>query len=103
MSAAPAARCPGLRIPPPSPAPFSSMRPDTPPEHVDHLAEAPRLERTAERYPEDAEHLLVQAAAHLELSGDRPRATTLYDSLLSSSVPLDNPQLVRALKASNLW
>ena len=50
------------------------MRPDTPAENVDHNAEAARLERTAELYPEDAEHLLVQAAAHLELAGDRARA-----------------------------
>lgn len=79
------------------------MRPDTPAENVDHNAEAARLERTADLYPEDAEHLLLQAAAHRELSGDRPTATALYDRLLSSSVPLDNPHLVRALKASNLW
>ncbi|MFD7708075.1 SEC-C domain-containing protein [Streptomyces sp. NPDC059786] len=79
------------------------MRPDTPAENVDHNAEAARLERTAGLYPEDAEHLLLQAAAHHELSGDRPRATTLYDSLLSASTPLDNPHLVRALKAANLW
>ncbi|MGW7264755.1 hypothetical protein [Streptomyces sp. NPDC054842] len=79
------------------------MRPDTPAENVDHNAEAARLERTAGLYPEDAEHLLVQAAAHLELSGDRPSATALYDRLLSSSEPLENPQLVRALKAANLW
>ncbi|WP_149824761.1 SEC-C domain-containing protein [Streptomyces tailanensis] len=79
------------------------MRPDTPAENVDHPAEAARLERTADLYPEDAEHLLLQAAAHRELSGDRPAATTLYDRLLSSSTPLENPHLVRALKASNLW
>nr|BBJ53322.1 hypothetical protein SAVMC3_59510 [Streptomyces avermitilis] len=79
------------------------MRPDTPAENVDHHAEAARLERTAGLYPEDAEHLLLQAAAHLELAGHRPRATSLYDSLLSSSTPLENPHLVRALKASNLW
>jgi hypothetical protein len=79
------------------------MRPDTPAENVDHNAEAARLERTAGLYPEDAEHLLVQAAAHLELSGDRPSATALYDRLLSSPEPLENPQLVRALKAANLW
>ncbi|MEU9054175.1 SEC-C metal-binding domain-containing protein [Streptomyces sp. NPDC048384] len=79
------------------------MRPDTPAENVDHTAEAARLERTAGLYPEDAEALLLQAAAHLELSGDRPAATALYDRLLSSSTPLDNPHLVRALKASNLW
>lgn len=81
----------------------SPMRPDTPAENVDHTAEAARLERTAGLYPEDAEALLLQAAAHLELSGDRPAATALYDRLLSSSVSLDDPYLVRALKASNLW
>src|SRR5690606_13095826 len=32
----------------------SPMRPDTPAENVDHIAEADRLERTADRYPEDA-------------------------------------------------
>ncbi|MFI5685738.1 hypothetical protein [Streptomyces sp. NPDC051636] len=79
------------------------MRPDTPAENVDHTAEAARLERTAGLYPEDAEALLLQAAAHLELSGDRPAATALYDRLLSSSDGLENPHLVRALKASNLW
>lgn len=79
------------------------MRPDTPAENVDHNAEAARLERTADRYPEDAEALLVQAAAHLELAGDRPAASSLYDRLLSSSQGLDNPHLVRALKAANLW
>ncbi|MGW7254945.1 hypothetical protein [Streptomyces sp. NPDC054834] len=87
------------------------MRPDTPAENVDHTAEAARLERTAGLYPEDAEALLLQAAAHLELSGDRPAATALYDRLLSSSdgssagssAELENPHLVRALKASNLW
>ncbi|MEV5382064.1 hypothetical protein [Streptomyces sp. NPDC052721] len=79
------------------------MRPDTPAENVDHTAEAARLERTAGLYPEDAETLLLRAAAHLELSGDRPAATTLYDRLLSSADGLDNPALVRALKASNLW
>ncbi|MEG3630001.1 SEC-C domain-containing protein [Streptomyces poriticola] len=82
------------------------MRPDTPAENVDHTAEAARLERTAGLYPEDAEALLLRAAAHLELSGDRPAATRLYDRLLSPSEgsgALDNPALVRALKASNLW
>ncbi|QTD98774.1 tetratricopeptide repeat protein [Streptomyces cyanogenus] len=79
------------------------MRPDTPAENVDHTAEAARLERTAGLYPEDAETLLLRAAAHLELSGDRPAATTLYDRLLASAETLDNPALVRALKASNLW
>jgi hypothetical protein len=79
------------------------MRPDTPAENVDHTAEAARLERTAGLYPEDAEALLLQAAAHLELAGDRPAATALYDSLLSTPNRLENPHLVRALKASNLW
>ncbi|MFD9319631.1 hypothetical protein ACFWDQ_18435 [Streptomyces sp. NPDC060053] len=82
------------------------MRPDTPAENVDHTAEAARLERTAGLYPEDAEALLLQAAAHLELAGDRPAATTLYDRLLSSAEGpenLDAPHLVRALKAANLW
>ncbi|MEU6808302.1 SEC-C domain-containing protein [Streptomyces sp. NPDC046831] len=79
------------------------MRPDTPAENVDHVTEAARLERTAGLYPEDAEALLLRAAAHLELSGDRPAATTLYDRLLSSPESLENPHLVRALKASNLW
>jgi tetratricopeptide (TPR) repeat protein len=79
------------------------MRPDTPAENVDHTAEAARLERTVGLYPEDAEALLLQAAAHLELAGDRPAATALYDRLLSSPDGLENPLLVRALKASNLW
>ncbi|MGW4020533.1 SEC-C domain-containing protein [Streptomyces sp. NPDC005009] len=79
------------------------MRPDTPAENVDHTAEADRLERTADLYPEDAEALLLRAAAHRELSGDRPAATALYDRLLASSQELDDPYLVRALKASNLW
>ncbi|MFE9659949.1 SEC-C metal-binding domain-containing protein [Streptomyces sp. NPDC005955] len=84
------------------------MRPDTPAEHADsaaHVAEAERLERTAGLYPQDAEHLLSQAAAHLELAGERARASALYDRLLSSgaAVPLENPALVRALKAANLW
>ncbi|MEU0333140.1 hypothetical protein [Streptomyces sp. NPDC006193] len=79
------------------------MRPDTPAENVDHTAEAARLERTAGLYPEDAEALLLRAAAHRELSGDRPAATTLYDRLLSDAASLENPHLVRALKASNLW
>ncbi|MEU7468486.1 SEC-C domain-containing protein [Streptomyces sp. NPDC044984] len=79
------------------------MRPDTPAENVDHTTEAARLERIADRYPEDAEALLLRAAAHRELSGDRPAATALYDRLLASSQELDDPYLVRALKASNLW
>ncbi|MFC9912721.1 SEC-C domain-containing protein [Streptomyces sp. NPDC127197] len=78
------------------------MRPDTPAENVDHHAEAARLERTAGLYPEDAEALLLRAAAHLELAGDRPAASVLYDRLLSADA-LENPSLVRALKASNLW
>ncbi|MEU6823646.1 SEC-C domain-containing protein [Streptomyces atriruber] len=85
------------------------MRPEKPAaaDHVDvdHIAEAARLERTADLYPEDAEQLLLQAAAHLELAGARDRATTLYDSLLSPSAPHppSSPLLIRALKASNLW
>ncbi|MGC0331757.1 tetratricopeptide (TPR) repeat protein [Streptomyces sp. SAI-170] len=79
------------------------MRPDTPAENVDHSAEAARLERTAGLYPEDAEALLLRAAAHLELSGARPEATALYDRLLASGESLDDPALIRALKASNLW
>ncbi|MFJ5263604.1 SEC-C domain-containing protein [Streptomyces sp. NPDC088387] len=79
------------------------MRPDTPAENVDHPAEAARLERTAGLYPEDSEALLLRAAAHRELSGDRPAATALYDRLLSSGTTLEDPLLVRALKASNLW
>ncbi|MFY1678551.1 MULTISPECIES: SEC-C domain-containing protein [unclassified Streptomyces] len=79
------------------------MRPDTPAENVDHPAEAARLERTAGLYPEDAEALLLRAAAHHELSGDRPAATALYDRLLSSSGKLEDPVLVRARKAANLW
>ncbi|MEV8315318.1 SEC-C domain-containing protein [Streptomyces sp. NPDC059900] len=78
------------------------MRPDTP---ADHIAEAERLERTAGLYPEDTEHLLLQAAAHLELAGERDRATTLYDRLLAPDAPqrASAPTLIRALKASNLW
>ncbi|MFI0511983.1 SEC-C domain-containing protein [Streptomyces sp. WSLK1-5] len=79
------------------------MRPDTPAENVDHTAEAARLERTADRYPEDAEALLLQAAAHLELAGDRPAASSLYDRLLAAQDGLENPFLVRSLKAANLW
>ncbi|GHJ36574.1 hypothetical protein [Streptomyces sp. TS71-3] len=79
--------------------------PVDPADQVDHIAEAERLERTAALYPEDAEHLLLQAGAHLELAGARERATSLYDRLLSSFAPedLDNPQLIKALKAANLW
>ncbi|MFM9366929.1 hypothetical protein [Streptomyces sp. Da 82-17] len=72
------------------------MRPET-----DHTAEAERLLRTAAQYPEDAEQLLLHAAAHLELSGARDRATTLYDDLLARTAK--QPALVRALKAANLW
>ncbi|MFK4064884.1 hypothetical protein [Streptomyces sp. NPDC029674] len=85
------------------------MRPEKPAaaDHVDvdHIAEAARLERTADLYPEDAEQLLLQAAAHLELAGARDRATALYDRLLSPSAPHppSAPLLIRALKASNLW
>ncbi|MET8470527.1 SEC-C domain-containing protein [Streptomyces sp. NPDC006422] len=86
------------------------MRPDTPAtpaetaetDRANHVAEAERLERTAAMYPEDAEHLLLQAAAHYELAEARDRATTLYDNLLASS-DLRSPTLVRALKAANLW
>ncbi|GGX20318.1 SEC-C domain-containing protein [Streptomyces chryseus] len=77
------------------------MRPDTPADHADHTAEAERLLRTAAQYPEDQEPLYLQAAAHLELSGDRARAATLYDHLLAKTP--DNPPLVKALKAANLW
>ncbi|MEV0319079.1 SEC-C metal-binding domain-containing protein [Streptomyces sp. NPDC050658] len=76
------------------------MRPDTP---ADHIAEAERLERTAGLYPEDAEQLLLQAAAHLELAGERDRATTLYDRLLAPAARPSAPTLIRALKAANLW
>jgi hypothetical protein len=89
-------------MPPPG-STVSPMRPDTPAENVDHAAEAARLRRIADLYPEDAEALLLRAAAHLELSGDRPAATALYDRLLSSPGSLENPFLVRALKAANLW
>ncbi|MFI8264764.1 MULTISPECIES: SEC-C domain-containing protein [unclassified Streptomyces] len=74
------------------------MRPDTPAEHI---AEAERLIRTATRYPEDQEPLLLQAAAHLELGDARDRASALYDQLLASS-PAD-PHLIKALQAANLW
>ncbi|MEV5969744.1 SEC-C domain-containing protein [Streptomyces sp. NPDC051921] len=74
------------------------MRPDTP---ADHTTEAERLLRTAGQYPEDREPLLLRAAAHLELAGERERATPLYDDLLSSD-PAD-PLLIRSLKAANLW
>ncbi|MEV7670628.1 SEC-C domain-containing protein [Streptomyces sp. NPDC088752] len=74
------------------------MRPDTP---AAHTTEAERLLRTAAQYPGDREPLHLRAAAHLELAGDRPGATALYDDLLSSE-PAD-PHLIRALKAANLW
>ncbi|PVC70655.1 SEC-C domain-containing protein [Streptomyces sp. CS081A] len=74
------------------------MRPDTP---AAHITEAERLLRTAAQYPGDREPLYLRAAAHLELAGDRPGATALYDELLSSE-PAD-PHLIRALKAANLW
>ncbi|MEV6398908.1 SEC-C domain-containing protein [Streptomyces sp. NPDC051907] len=74
------------------------MRPDTP---ADHTAEAERLLRTAAQYPEDHEPLLLQAAAHLELSGDRDQASTLYDRLLASTP--EHPLLIKALQAANLW
>ncbi|NYE41032.1 SEC-C domain-containing protein [Streptomyces fulvorobeus] len=77
------------------------MRPDTP---ADHITEAERLLRTAAQYPEDHEPLFLQAAAHLELAGDRARATGLYDALLSAPpTETGNPYLVKALKAANLW
>ncbi|MCH0540455.1 SEC-C domain-containing protein [Streptomyces sp. MUM 203J] len=76
------------------------MRLDTP---ADHTNEAERLLRTAEQYPEDREPLFLRAAAHLELAGDRARATTLYDTLLSVPPAPENPALIRALKAANLW
>ncbi|MET9884867.1 SEC-C domain-containing protein [Streptomyces sp. NPDC006430] len=74
------------------------MRPDTPAEHI---AEAERLIRTATRYPEDQEPLLLQAAAHLELADARERASALYDQLLSGE-PTD-PFLIKAFQAANLW
>ncbi|MGW8953219.1 SEC-C metal-binding domain-containing protein [Streptomyces sp. NPDC055709] len=74
------------------------MRPDTP---ADHTAEAERLLRTAEQYPEDREPLLLQAAAHLELATDRARATGLYDRLLADAP--ENVHLIKALQAANLW
>ncbi|MFI5762638.1 tetratricopeptide repeat protein [Streptomyces sp. NPDC051563] len=75
------------------------MRPDTPAEHI---AEAERLIRTATRYPEDQEPLLLQAAAHLELADERERASALYDQLLAADTT-DDPSLVKALQAANLW
>ncbi|MFJ6492365.1 SEC-C domain-containing protein [Streptomyces californicus] len=77
------------------------MRPDTP---ADHTTEAERLLRTAAQYPEDREPLVLQAAAHLELAGDRARASTLYDDLLAAhEAGAENPHLIKALKAANLW
>ncbi|MEV7088643.1 SEC-C domain-containing protein [Streptomyces sp. NPDC093085] len=77
------------------------MRPDMLP--ADHIAEAERLLRTATQYPEDHEPLFLRAAAHLELAGDRERATGLYSSLLAASPAPDHPHLVKALQAANLW
>ncbi|MFD7570123.1 SEC-C metal-binding domain-containing protein [Streptomyces sp. NPDC059810] len=74
------------------------MRPDTP---AAHATEAERLLRTAAQYPGDREPLYLQAAAHLELAGDRQAATALYDELLSATPA--NPLLIRSLKAANLW
>ncbi|MER8044296.1 SEC-C domain-containing protein [Streptomyces sp. NPDC094032] len=74
------------------------MRPDM---SADHTTEAERLLRTAGQYPEDREPLLLRAAAHLELAGERERATSLYDELLSGSPAA--PLLIRSLKAANLW
>lgn len=74
------------------------MRPDTP---ADHTTEAERLLRTAAQYPEDHEPLLLQAAAHLELAGDREQASTLYDRLLAADP--EHPLLIKALQAANLW
>ncbi|RFU84653.1 hypothetical protein DY218_21590 [Streptomyces triticagri] len=65
------------------------------------MADAERLLRTATQYPQDAEQLHLHAAAHLELAGERERATTLYDNLLARTPA--NPLLIRALKAANLW
>lgn len=74
------------------------MRPDM---SADHTTEAERLLRTAGQYPEDREPLLLRAAAHLELAGEREQATSLYDSLLAGSPA--SPLLIRSLKAANLW
>ncbi|WP_351232842.1 SEC-C domain-containing protein [Streptomyces sp. NPDC002133] len=74
------------------------MRPDTP---ADHTAEAERLLRTAEQYPEDREPLMLQAAAHLELAGERARASGLYDGLVAAGP--ESPHLIKALQAANLW
>ncbi|NBM16786.1 SEC-C domain-containing protein [Streptomyces sp. GC420] len=69
--------------------------------HATHAAEAENLERTAERYPSDSEPLLLKAAAHWELAGERAKATAIYDRLLADSP--GNPQLIKALNAANLW
>ncbi|WP_432095953.1 SEC-C metal-binding domain-containing protein [Streptomyces sp. bgisy100] len=74
------------------------MPSDTP---AQHASEAERLERIAVQYPEDNEQVLLRAAAHRELAGDRPGATALYDRLLSDEPR--NPPLIKALKAANLW
>ncbi|MEU5161038.1 SEC-C metal-binding domain-containing protein [Streptomyces sp. NPDC020875] len=74
------------------------MRPDTP---AAHISEAERLLRTASQYPEDHEPLLLRAAAHLELAGDRERASTLYDQLLAEDP--EHPLAIKALQAANLW
>ncbi|MCB5179646.1 SEC-C domain-containing protein [Streptomyces antimicrobicus] len=74
------------------------MRPETPAEHI---AEAERLIRTAHRYPEDQEPLLLQAAAHFELADARDRASALYDQLLAGE-PSD-VHLIKARQAANLW
>ncbi|MFI6344414.1 hypothetical protein [Streptomyces sp. NPDC050560] len=95
----------------PAPAPADADRADSSDrsdrsDRSVHVERAERLERTAGLYAEDAERLLLQAAAHLELAGRRERATALYDRLLAGepgSAPLESPALVRALKAANLW
>jgi hypothetical protein len=69
--------------------------------HVTHAAQAESLQHTAERYPSDSEPLLLKAAAHWELAGERAKATALYDRLLASNPP--NPHLIKALMAANLW
>ncbi|MFE5023634.1 SEC-C metal-binding domain-containing protein [Streptomyces sp. NPDC056656] len=86
------------------------MRPDTPAtpaepvDPVNHIAEAERLERIAGLYPEDAEQLLLQAAAHYELADARQRAASLYDGLIAGPPSeLEQPHLVKALMAANLW
>jgi hypothetical protein len=66
-----------------------------------HAAEAEKLQHTAERYPSDSEPLLLKAAAHWELAGERAKATVLYDQLLAATPR--NPPLIKALMAANLW